>query len=140
MKAVSCILSVLVFSVASVSQAQSFGFDGCYQLYRPNTMYPAIFLSRTAEEGINGSGVRLTIFGTNTKEVIYCGRSSASSMTADTFRYFMDDIEELRLTITEKEAEVVAGKAKLGKSVFDFMKLDEEWANGLLEIASKSCQ
>lgn len=140
MKKIAMILGASVLSFASMSKASGLDFDGCYQLYVPGAMYPAFCLQGTTEEGINGSNVRLAIFGTNTSRVIKCARSSASNVTANSFTYFINSREELRLTVKEVKSGRRIGDAKLGNTTLKFMELDSSTMQRLTGIANDTCQ
>lgn len=139
MKKFAMVLGVSLLSFSSMSQASD-GFDGCYQLYMPQTMLPVICLQGTTEEGIAGSGVRLAIFGTNTNKVVHCSRSSGSGMTYKVFTYMLKGKEELRLTVQKEKAGHKEGEAKLGKTTTKFIEIDDSNTERLLDIVNNSCR
>lgn len=84
MKTPFLILVVSVFSIISISFASDtdrfIGNDGCYQLYRPGSLYPTLCISGSAEEGINGAGVRIVAVGPNSDQVSFCRKTSSSGI------------------------------------------------------------
>jgi hypothetical protein len=135
-------LGFVALTIASGSMASEtrLGFDGCYQLYKSQSMYPVICLQGTAEEGIAGAGVRLAIFGTNTNKVIKCATSSGSAMDFTSFTFMMNGKEELHMTVRQEQEGRKQGEVKLGKTVLDFSEVDDQNTDRLLDIANKSCQ
>ncbi len=131
---------VLIFSTPSAQAA--FDFDGCFQLYLPNVMYPAICLSGTTEEGINGAGVRLAVFGPNTDQVIACATSSALGGSADSLEFIRNGQPELILKNVKMENGVFEGDALLGRNELRFLKIDPATSMRLMNnfYAEERCQ
>src|SRR4051812_33619772 len=122
MKKVLFVLGLTLAGFAPSAHA-GLGFDGCYQLYLPNTMFPALCLEGTAEEGINGAGVRLVIFRTNTDRVAHCSKSSASGMSANSFEYFLNGKKEFSFdNVTTKDG-LKQGDATFGGTHLKFVQL-----------------
>jgi hypothetical protein len=74
--------NLFVSALALLSSVGAFaanGGDGCFQMYRPNELFPAICVSGTLEEGINGSGVRVALVD-NVGQVVWCGHTTSSVM------------------------------------------------------------
>lgn len=127
--------------------AKSFGvetWDGCYQLYVPGAMYPAFCLDGTNEEGINGSGVRLVVFGTNTDRVIACAKSTTINLVDNSFQYIIGNQVELTLTPSveskdeskpnaQSNGESKLGTAVLGKTTLKYARLQSDTAQRLLK-------
>lgn len=132
-----------VFMLAAPAFAQSatlLGFDGCYQLYMPGSMFPAFCLQGTAEEGIGGAGVRLAIFGTNTSRVVKCARSSASRMTENSFEFHLDGRKEMALTEVQIKNQRKAGFATFGSTRLNFAEFGAPETSRLLAIANGACR
>ena len=126
------LLSFVAFAFAVSAPANAaFDFDGCFQLYRPNVMYPAFCLDGTNEEGINGAGARLVVFGTNTDRIIACGKSSELRGGADSFEFVQKGKAELILKNVKQER-FLEGDAVLGKTELKFLKIDAQTTQRLL--------
>jgi hypothetical protein len=120
-------LLAIAFAASGPQTAHAaFDFDGCFQLYRPNVMYPAFCLDGTKEEGINGAGARLVIFGTNTDRIIACGKSSALGGGADSLEFIQNGKKELILKNVKLENGRLVGDAVLGKTELNFIQVKEE--------------
>lgn len=129
------VFSILAFTLSVSSAYAGIGFDGCYQLYKPSSMYPAFCLEGTAEEGISGAGVRLVIFGTNTDKVVHCSKSSGAGMTFDSFTYELNGKKELILenvTSTDGHKE---GDAVFGRTRLKFIEVDRATSDRLMRTA-----
>ena len=126
---------------ASVAHADP-GFDGCFQLYVPGAMYPAFCLQGTTEEGIGGSGARLAIFATNTDRLVYCSKSTASAMTADSYLFELNGKKEMILENVKDVSGRKEGDAIFGSTRLKFMEIDAGNTLRLLGIANKrnDCQ
>lgn len=120
------------------SETPSVAFDGCYQLYKPGSLYPAFCLHGTTEEGINGSGVRLAIF--DARELIKCGKSSASAMSSNSFTYKVQGRVELELKNVTVENNKRVGDAIIESTQLKFMEINAFETKILTGIADKSCQ
>ncbi len=57
--------------------------DGCYQMYKPSTVYPVLCVSGSAEEGIGGSNARVGLIGPNSTEVAWCGSTESIKNSSD---------------------------------------------------------
>lgn len=124
----------LALMAAPFSAAQAaFNFDGCFQLVTRGAMYPAFCLSGTNEEGINGAGVRLVIFGTNTDRVIACGLSSSLGGSEDSLEYIQNDVKELVLSEVKESGGRLQGKATLGRTVLDFFQINQDDSSRLMQ-------
>jgi hypothetical protein len=121
----------LVFS-SSFAQAAA-KFDGCYQLYLPNIMYPAFCLDGTTEEGIGSAGARLVFFGTNTDRIIACGSSSALVIRGDSLEFVQIGQSELILKNVTMNRGFLQGDAVLGSTELKFLKLDDANSSRLLK-------
>lgn len=119
------ILSVVLLPMllSSISFAQV-NFDGCYQLYAVGTMYPAFCLSGTTEEGINGSGARLTLFKTNTDSPLACAVSSSLKMTANSLTFIVGSSPELKMTVLSTKANGLEGIVTFRSTTLNFMQYD----------------
>lgn len=137
MKTVAKVIYTLVF-VSVFPAYAALDFDGCFQLYQPNVMYPVFCLEGTTEEGVGGSGTRLVIFGTNTDRVVHCSKSSGTTMTAQTFEYLLNGQKELSLVGVSQNEGRLSGEAIFGRTVLKFIELDAETSQSLLVKASAS--
>ena len=131
-------LAMFLFSSVALGQSR-LGFDGCYQLYMPSTMYPAFCLQGTAEEGIGGSGVRLVIFRTNTDRIAKCALSSGSGMTRESFTFEMDGRVELELKNVRTISGRNEGDAIFGRTALKFMEINDRDTNRLFQVANDGC-
>ena len=127
-------------SASDVKDANHLGFDGCYQLYEEGAAYPAICLQGTEEEGINGSGVLLAIIESD--QVIKCTKSSASSMTRDSFAYEINGRVQLELKNVELKNRKKVGDAIFGASQLKFTELNKSDSDHFIRIANRdpSCK
>ncbi len=116
---------------AATSQA-AINYDGCYQLYMPSTMYPVFCLDGTNEEGINGAGVRLVIFHTNTNMISACAISSSLGGSANSLEFMLGSRKEMILSEVKLVNSRVEGFATFGKTKLNFMKLDQSTSQRLL--------
>jgi hypothetical protein len=66
----------LLFLGASASAYSIVDADGCYQTFVPGSMYPAVCVSGSNEEGRIPTA-NIAIFGTNTDSVVWCGRATS---------------------------------------------------------------
>lgn len=139
-------LLALTFSLAAFADETKpaiTDFDGCYQMYLPSVMYPAFCLDGTNEEGINGAGARLVVFGTNTDTVIACAKSSALGGDAGTFEFQLNGKAELILTgLKLTESGRPEGDVTLGKTKLKFLKVLAPESDRLLKkfYADKRCE
>ena len=127
-------------NASTVKDTISMGFDGCYVLFEQGSLFPAFCLQGTTEEGINGSGVRLAIFETNTTEVIKCAKSSSLSMSDNTLSYEIDGKVALELTDVKLKDDLKVGKAKLGRTQLKFSELSAEKSKNLIRSANRTCK
>lgn len=127
-------LGLLAFAPAAHA---GLGFDGCYQLFETGSLSPAFCLEGTAEEGINGAGVRLVIFRTNTDRVAHCSKSSASGMTANSFQYELNGQTEMSLEKVKTENGLKQGEAVFGQTRLQFSEIDQATTDRLLRTARK---
>jgi len=127
------LVALLIVTVFSAPLAQAaVDFDGCYQMYRPGVMYPALCLDGTKEEGIGGAGARIVIFGTNTENIVACGLSSALSGSGDSLEFIQNGKPELILKNVMVEDGVLEGDAVLGGFEVKFLKINKTKAKRLL--------
>lgn len=73
-------------------------WDGCYQLVSSNVRYQAICFQGTAEEGINGSNVRLFVFRTNTNSLDICALGSVTKLTGTELTFEKNGVKEVVLS------------------------------------------
>lgn len=121
----------------------SVNYDGCYQLVTAGAMYPAICLSGTMEEGINGAGVRMAIFHTNTDILSACAKSSRSGIDANTYFFEADGKKQLILSDIEvRDNKPVQGKATIGSTQLSFVFTSQADYERLMAIhsANQMCQ
>jgi len=137
-KLYSLLVLTFVFAATSAQTAPRLGFDGCYQLYLPGTMYPAFCLQGTAEEGINGSGVRLAIFGTNTDRLVQCLVSTSSGMTDTSFVFERNGKAEMTLQNVQTKNGRKEGDAIIGRTNLKFMEINSRDTDRLMNIANSS--
>lgn len=136
-------LTILGFSLMATTSygSDEFDFDGCYQLYAPSTMYPGFCLAGTTEEGINGAGVRLVMFHTNTDDVAACMKSSASKMTSDSFVFESRGRAEMILKNVEIKSGSKQGDAVLGRTRLKFHEVStKEIVQRLMNKMNDECQ
>lgn len=119
-------------------------FDGCYQMLVPGAMYPAFCLFGTTEEGINGSGVRMVVFGTNTNRVIACLKSSASGISNNEFFFEAENAKQLILKniSTDGSKKPVQGDVLMGRTALNFVYLSPDTSANLVTAyqAHRECQ
>lgn len=115
------------------SFAFSRNYDGCYQLLDTGVMYPAICISGTIEEGIDGANARLAIFKTNTDTLLGCIRSTALNMDISKFEFIINGRKELVLSHFSEDG--ISGDAMIGKTKLQFVRLSEITAQPLLDSA-----
>jgi hypothetical protein len=129
------------FSFAAVSNAES-NYDGCYQLYLPGSMYPSFCLDGSQEVGINGSGVRLVIFDTNTDSISACALSSSVGGSENSFEFLLGNQKEFILSDVKLVQSRFEGTATFGKTNLNFIKLSDSVSKRLLAkfYAETKCQ
>ncbi len=136
------LIPALTFAILALFPAPAeaaLSFDGCYQMYLPSTMYPAFCLDGTAEEGINGSGARLVIFGTNSSNVAHCSVSTSSVLWVNSYAFEIDGVTELKLENAYADYRGrVSGDVVTGRTRLKFMQLDGTTAQRLMGIARSS--
>lgn len=127
-------LTGLMFSLIGFSSAQaSFQFDGCYQMYLPNVMYPAFCLIGTSEEGIGGSGARLVIFSTNSDQILACGKSTSLDFSSNSLKFIQNGTAELILRNLKTENLRLEGDATLGKTNLKFIQISPSESQHLMD-------
>ncbi len=119
------------FFFAPISHA-AFNFDGCYQLYKPSVMFPAFCLDGTTEEGINGAGVRLVIFQTNTDIISAWAVSTALGGLDNSLEFILDSNRVLVLSQVKMIGSRLEGTATFGKTDLRFLQLDHSTSQRLL--------
>ena len=126
---------------AAISQA-AINYDGCYQLYMPGSMYPAFCLDGTQEEGINGAGVRLVIFDTNTDLISACAVSSSLGGSVNSLEFILGNKTELILSEVEVVKSRLEGIATFGKTNLKFIQIDVSKSRRLLSkfYAEPKCE
>jgi len=67
-------ITALIFLAVSSSAYAVIDADGCYVTYLPGSMYPAVCITGSNEEGAIPTA-KVAIFGTNTDTVVWCGRA-----------------------------------------------------------------
>lgn len=125
----------LFIAVLLFSASKSYGaidWDGCYQLYLPGSMHPAVCIDGTNEEGINGAGVRLVIFRTNTDVISACGLSSSLQGTQNSLEFMTGSTPQMILKNVEAVASRLEGDATFGKTNLKFLKIDAHTTKRLL--------
>lgn len=132
--------TVSFFFLATTSlSAESLELDGCYQLYVPNAMYPALCLAGTAEEGIDGAGVRLVMFNTNSDTVAACMKSSQSSWTSNSFTFIVNGKKELIFKNIKVEDGVMLGDAVFGRTSLKFVQIDAANTRRMIQKMYAEC-
>lgn len=127
-------LTLLGFSLVNMAPAQaSFQFDGCYQMYLPNVMYPAFCLSGTSEEGIGGSGARLVIFSTNSDQILACGKSSSLDFSSNSLQFIQNGTAELVLKNLKTENLRLEGDVVLGRTNLKFIQISPSESQHLMD-------
>lgn len=123
---------------ASNDSIRGLNMDGCYQLVVSGALYPAFCLFGTTEEGINGSGVRMVIFHTNSSKVIACANSSRSGVEDNQFYYEADGQRQLVLSnINVKDKTPIQGDAQLGNTKLNFVYLSSHHSQSLIDSYQK---
>lgn len=133
----SALVLTLGLFAAGESKAQDLGFDGCYALFVPGGDRGAICLSGTAEEGINGSGVRLSVFDSG--EMTQCFRSTASGMTRDSFTFILKGKDLLTFRNIVRKNGKLRGEAVVGKELVNFAQLDPSTTRYLRRASAGKC-
>ncbi|OFZ81200.1 MAG: hypothetical protein A3K03_09195 [Bdellovibrionales bacterium RIFOXYD1_FULL_44_7] len=138
-KIYSLLALTFVFATISTQAAPRPGFDGCYQLHgQEDIMYPAFCLQGTTDEGTNGSGVRLAIFGPNTDRLTQCLVSTSSSMTETSFVFELNGKAEMIM----KNIQIINGRkvgdALIAKAKLKFIEINSHDTNHLMYIANSS--
>ncbi|GEM_PF-4533504 len=123
---------IIFFALIAVKSYGAVDWDGCYQLYMPGSMFPAVCLEGTKEEGINGAGVRLVIFGTNTDRIAACGVSSSLGGSANSLEFIVGSTKQMVLSNVRSVGLGLEGDANFGKTNLKFMKIDSKTATRLL--------
>jgi hypothetical protein len=130
MKKFFCIF-IISYLFAAVCNA-AINFNGCYQLYVPGSMYPSFCIDGTQEEGINGSGVRLVVFESNTDLIIGCALSSALSVSGDSLEFIVGNRKELIMSEVKPIQSRLEGTATFGKTSLKFIQIEESLSKRLL--------
>jgi hypothetical protein len=131
-------LALFAMSLVSISQARA-GWDGCYQLVTRGVMYPAICFQGTEEEGIDGTGVRLFVFRTNTNTLDVCALGQVTRMTETEFTFEKNKIKEV--VFTNFDGQVANAMIDGFPSNVSAVRLSAESAGRLLENAnSEACK
>ncbi len=104
-------------------------------------MYPTYCIWGTKEEGINGAGVRVAIFGTNSNRIIACLSSSASGIRDDQFYIEAEGAIQLAMKDIEKLPGFnrFQGKVLFGKKELLFIHLEKN-IEALLDAWEKDTQ
>jgi hypothetical protein len=136
------VLALATLHFQSAFAETSPGFDGCYQLAVTGALYPKFCLQGTMEEGVGGSGARIAIFHTNTEDLIYCAKSTASSLDASGFTFEVNGVKELVLANTSSSNGMREGDATFGHSTFKFFEFDSETTARMMKIMNSDsrCQ
>lgn len=129
------IFLTLALSTLFTANAQATpDWDGCYQLYMPSTtMYPVVCLDGTNEESINGAGVRMVIFHTNTNMISACAVSSALRGSNNSLEFILGSNKEMILSNVQNHNGRFEGKALFGKSQLNFIQVDQANTKRLLQ-------
>lgn len=126
--------TLLTFSAINTANAQvGYNFDGCYQMYLPNVMYPAFCLDGTSEEGIGGSGARLVIFSTNSDQILACSKSSSLDFSDYSLKFIQNGTAELILKNLKSKNHRLEGDAVLGKTNLKFIQISPSESQHLME-------
>lgn len=139
MKTLSIISATLFLSAAAPALAGP-GFDGCYQLVIPQQTYPVFCLEGTTEEGINGAGVRLAIFGNGSENVRFCTKSVSAAMTAQSFSLVSDNKTQLSLENVVTIEGLKKGDAVIGAYHLRFEELNAERMARSLALMNASAE
>ncbi len=135
-------LFAFVLALVAIESRASIDWDGCYQLYLPNAMYPAFCLKGTNEEGIGGASARIVFFGTNTDKISGCGLSSSLNSYTNSFEFIANASKQLILSEAEFVNSSLEGNATVGRTKLKFFKLDFRTSKRLLAkfYAEPRCQ
>jgi hypothetical protein len=139
MKTMLTAAALALVSTTALADSSRLGFDGCYDMYRPGSMFPSFCLLGTAEEGVGGSNVRLALFHTNTDQVTHCLRSDAVELTEDSFTFIVNNKKEMILKNVVEENGLKSGVVVLGKTVLNFLERDETTTDQLMRNAVEFC-
>lgn len=117
------ILMVIFLAVSSQAMA-GINWDQCYQLYMPGAMYPMVCLEGTNEEAINGAGVRMVIFHTNTNLISACALSSSLAGTGSSLEFMLGEKKEMILSNVVQKGADLLGDATFGRTTLKFMTVN----------------
>jgi hypothetical protein len=137
------IAAILVSLTSFSSMGLSLNLDGCFQLYRPGSLFPVVCVDGAHEEGIGGSGARVSIIGPNSLEVHSCSITASIRINEDITKnktvYVFEDGETIKFNGTvNSSTNSEEGTIKIGNSEFNYTRLSQADAQPILEAVDES--